>query len=65
MRGITWSDLQVNASESLEATDVYLFPSGEQHPFQLVLAGSSTRTTVQLGAIGPAKILQDDEDASG
>ncbi len=64
MSGINWHELQVNASAVQEASGVYLFPSGEQQPFQLVLAGSSARTTIRLDAIGPARVIRD-SDANG
>ena len=65
MNGIHWLELQVNAAEVEDATDVYLFPSGEQHPFQLTLSGSSSRSIVRLDAIGAARVLQDEDDANG
>lgn len=51
---ISFNELEINGLSALETGRVYLFPTGEQDTFRLVLQSGDSRQSIAMGPVGPA-----------
>jgi len=49
-------ELEINGEVISSASEVYLFPTGEQDAFRLVLKGNDVEYSIAMGPVGPAQL---------
>ena len=52
---ISFNELEINGLSALETGQVYLFPTGEQDTFRLILQSGDSRQSIAMGPLGPAR----------
>lgn len=53
---VTLAGLEINGQSLAEAGDVYLFPTGEQDTFRLIVRGDRNEYRIAMGPVGEAEL---------